>query len=97
MGSMRLGYPDSKVPISVSIDIAPGISENITLEKLDNTVNSDYREIRPIVSPDGQTLYFSRRNHPENTGGTADPEDIWYAEFDHCSGTGMKLKILAGH
>jgi outer membrane protein OmpA-like peptidoglycan-associated protein len=81
-GIDAIGIADSKVPVSVSVDVATGISEIITLEKLDNTVNSEYRETRPLVSPDGKILYFSRKNHPENVGGIADPEDIWYAEFD---------------
>ncbi|MBR9998765.1 MAG: OmpA family protein [Cyclobacteriaceae bacterium] len=82
-GIDAIGIADSKIPVSISIDVAAGIPENIVIEKLDNTVNSEYKETRPLLSPDGQTLYFSRRNHPENTGGTADPEDIWYSEYDH--------------
>jgi OOP family OmpA-OmpF porin len=34
------------------------------------------------VTVDGQTLYFSRRYHPQNVGGKSDKEDIWYAEYD---------------
>ena len=33
-----------------------------------------------ILSPDGKTLYFSRRNLKERTsGGIEDKEDIWYS------------------
>ena len=45
-------------------------------------VNSQYDEQAPIVSPDGQKLYFSMSKHPENTGGTKDPGDIWISEID---------------
>lgn len=42
-------------------------------------VNSEYDEQNPVISPDGQTLYFTRGNHPENVGGTRDDGDIWYS------------------
>ncbi len=41
---------------------------------------TDYHEINPILTPDGNRLYFSRRNHPENIGGVTDRVDIWYAD-----------------
>jgi len=43
------------------------------------TINSAYDEQNPILSPDGQTIYFTRSNHPENVGGERDPGDIWYS------------------
>jgi OmpA-OmpF porin, OOP family len=51
-----------------------------TLEYL----NSPYDELNPVLGPDGQTLYFTVANHPDNTGGLKDPGDIWYAVLkDH--------------
>lgn len=49
-------------------------------EKLSAAINSPYPEINPILSPDGKTLFFVRLNHPENTFGTHDTQDIWYSE-----------------
>lgn len=46
-------------------------------EALGNTVNTEYRETKPIISPDGRTLYFVRQNHPDNSGGKRDPQDIY--------------------
>ena len=43
-----------------------------------NTV--EYEEHNPILSPDGDRLYFSRQFYPENVGGAKDPEDIWYSD-----------------
>jgi outer membrane protein OmpA-like peptidoglycan-associated protein len=40
-------------------------------------VNSLYDEINPVASADGKTLFFTRVNHPENTFGDKDSEDIW--------------------
>jgi OOP family OmpA-OmpF porin len=82
-GIDAIGISDSKIPISISVEVAPDISDNLIINKLDKTINSEYKEMRPLVSPDGYTLYFSRKNHPENVGGTNDPEDIWYSQFDY--------------
>ncbi|MCO5249355.1 MAG: OmpA family protein [Chitinophagales bacterium] len=37
-------------------------------ENLGNRVNSQYHDMLPIISPDNQTLYFARKNAPENMG-----------------------------
>lgn len=52
-------------------------SEQISL---DSVVNSTTDELNVVLSPDGQLLYYTRRNHPENTGGSKDQGDIWVSE-----------------
>lgn len=52
---------------------------------LNGIINSAYTELKPVASPDGNRLYFSRSEHPANTSGTMDREDIWYSEFDRTS------------
>jgi outer membrane protein OmpA-like peptidoglycan-associated protein len=47
-------------------------------KNLGTNVNTSYDEINPVLSPDGKTLYFVRVNHPENTFGAEDSEDIWF-------------------
>ena len=37
-------------------------------ENLGYEVNSQSPDLLPLISVDGQTLYFARKNHPENTG-----------------------------
>ena len=49
-------------------------------ENLGPNVNTEWAEIMPVVSPDGQYLYFSRKNAPENTAGQDDLEDIYYSK-----------------
>lgn len=49
-------------------------------ENLGPAVNSPSVEILPIVSPDGSTLYFDRKYDPDNVGGAADQDDIWYSK-----------------
>ncbi|HQQ99088.1 MAG TPA: hypothetical protein PLX35_17585 [Cyclobacteriaceae bacterium] len=64
------------------IHLAPGLNLNAKAAALSPFINSPYLELKPAVAPHGTRLYFSRSNHPNNTGGINDPEDIWYVEFD---------------
>ncbi len=72
---------DSHIPIIADIDLPELLSKGLVVERLDANVNSDVSEYNPLLSPDGKTLYFSRKNHPENEGGASDKEDIWYSEL----------------
>ena len=73
---------DSNYPIIADIPKMQLLASGIVIEALDKNVNSDYSELNPVLSPDGKTLYFSRKNHPGNIGGVTDKEDIWYSELD---------------
>jgi hypothetical protein len=73
---------DSGYPIIADIPTMQMLASGILIEALDNNVNSEYKELNPLLSPDGKTLYFSRQNHPDNIGGLQDKEDIWYSELD---------------
>lgn len=44
-------------------------------------INSEYSELQPIVTSDGQVMFFTRKAHPQNVGFATRPddEDIWYA------------------
>ena len=65
-------------------------------EKLIAAINSPYPEINPVLSPDGKTLYFVRANHPENTFGTKDTQDIWYSE-QQPDGSWSEAKRMPDH
>lgn len=52
------------------------------LVKMDNTVNTFHHEAAPVITPDGNTLYFFVDSHPENTFGTDDSQDIWMSKRD---------------
>lgn len=52
----------------------------VNVERLDITVNSKSPELFPVISPDGKTLYFSRKSYADNKFGLKDMEDIWYSE-----------------
>lgn len=69
-------------PIIADIPKLQLLASGLVVEALDKNVNSEYSELNPLLSPDGKTLYFSRKNHPQNVGGSKDKEDIWYSELD---------------
>jgi outer membrane protein OmpA-like peptidoglycan-associated protein len=50
-------------------------------EKLDKNINTLYHEIKPLLSPDGRTMYFVREFTDENVGGTFDAQDIYYSNW----------------
>lgn len=45
-------------------------------------VNSVYAEARPLISDNGNTLYFSRRHHEGNSRGRKDFQDVWVSYRD---------------
>lgn len=62
--------------------VAQEISMRYELVKMDKNINTSHHEAAPIVSPDGNTLYFFVQNHPENTYGRDDTQDIWVSRKD---------------
>jgi outer membrane protein OmpA-like peptidoglycan-associated protein len=62
-----------------NINLVPGIKYSSKPENLGYNVNTRSSEICPIVTPDGQGLFFIRVEDPENTGGTEDYSDIYYS------------------
>jgi len=77
-----VGISDTRRPFVIEVDLLDNLNSEISAEALSSNVNSDYKEYKPILSPDGKTLFFSRKNHPDNIGGVEDIEDIWYSELD---------------
>ena len=52
-------------------------------EPLSENINTSYEEKKPIISPDGKTLYFVRQFYPGNNRGTKDPQDIYISELEN--------------
>lgn len=46
-------------------------------KKLGAGVNSSYDEVNPVISADRSTLFFVRKNHPQNGLGEKKTADIW--------------------
>lgn len=47
-------------------------------ENLGGKINTEYPDYGPVISPDGTTMYFTRKNDPESFGG----EDIYVSKLD---------------
>ncbi len=72
--------------IKPEINLVAGVEAKISPENLGAGVNTSSDELFPIIAPNGKTLYFCRKNYPNNYG--ADKfEDIWYAEQEEDSTT----------
>lgn len=52
-----------------------------TKERLSDNINTKYLESKPVISPDGLTLYFARKNSPSNIGGKRDEQDIYVSDL----------------
>ncbi|MGE0077725.1 MAG: OmpA family protein [Bacteroidales bacterium] len=78
-----------KKVLSIALSLTIGIisytsiaQTSFTPVNLGPTVNSEYPEINPIMHPNGKILYFSRANHPENTYGGVNSQDIWFSTLN---------------
>lgn len=89
-----IGISESNIPINVLISLTANVATDLHVEKLGPEVNSASTEHSPLLSPDGNTLFFSRQYHPGNVGGVDDNEDIWYSEKDPKTGEWLPAKNL---
>ncbi len=63
-----IGISSDKRKIEAKINL-PDFSSHIpNPENLGSGVNSPYHDMLPIIAPDDNTLYFARKNAPENMG-----------------------------
>ncbi len=80
-----IAISDATEFINFDINIADDVPKNLQKENLGMVVNSPYGEVAPIITPDGNTLYFTRLEHPDNIkmdGEDAIAQDIWYSKLD---------------
>jgi hypothetical protein len=71
--------------IVFSISLATASAQNLEFskpEKLGTEINSEDEELAPMLSPDGNTLYFARAFHGKNMGGKYAGTDIWISRKD---------------
>jgi OOP family OmpA-OmpF porin len=66
------------------------VSQRYELVKMGTEINTQYDEAAPVVSPDGKDLYFFVSNHPENTYGKENSQDIWVSHKDDKGWTAAK-------
>lgn len=61
--------------------ILPSLAAQVLPTNSFQLINSSNDEQNPVISPDGETLYFTISNHPLNIGGKKDPGDIWFSRW----------------
>ena len=82
-----IGISESEIPIKAEINSPKDIPFN-QVQRLPQTVNSPYSDILPVISPDGKTLFFDRKDHPKNTPSISagiENDDVWFSR--HISDT----------
>ncbi|MBL7863982.1 MAG: PD40 domain-containing protein [Cyclobacteriaceae bacterium] len=90
-------------PVSFAANANKKINHHVRANKdakatpLHTSINGPYAELKPAVAPGGNRIYFSRADHPDNSFGTIDFEDIWYADHDTATGTWLDPVRMSGH
>ena len=87
-----IGISQSEIPIKATINLAKNLPSEIIKENLGSNVNSAYREIAPVISPDGKTLYYTRWKHPDNLGNSKN-QDVWFSEMQKDGKWGLAKPI----
>lgn len=73
-----IGISSSLTPIEATVNVVPDAIVGAR-EHLDESINSAYDEVLPVISPDGKTLFVDRKNHPNNIGKN---DNIWMSNQD---------------
>ncbi len=47
---------------------------------ISENINTEYQELNPVITPEGDRVYFVRLNHPENYYGVDGSQDIWFSD-----------------
>ena len=76
-----IAISDVDTPIEDRIKLEVDPNAYLVKENLGTAINSKFNEICPVVSPDGQKLYFTRWKHPDNLGANRN-QDIWVANLN---------------
>ena len=87
-----IGISQSEIPIKATINLAKNLPSEIIKVNLGSNVNSAYREIAPVIAPDGKTLYYTRWKHPDNLGNSKN-QDVWFSEMQKDGKWGMAKPI----
>lgn len=74
-----IGIQDNSNPFQIRINKIEDELYNSNPINLGYSVNSKYSELAPLITSDGNMLFFVRDNHPNNIG-LEKNQDIWYSE-----------------
>lgn len=67
----------------------------LKIENLGQNINTEFAELRPTISADGNLLFFICEDHPWNTKyrSVRNSQDIWYAERDSSGKWGEAMHL----
>jgi len=68
--------------LTLFIDVYAQVEVFSEQVSMGSALNSSFDESNIVVSPDESQIYFTRKNHPENVGGSKDMGDIWMSEHN---------------
>ncbi|HRO75056.1 MAG TPA: OmpA family protein [Crocinitomicaceae bacterium] len=85
----------TKLYLACIFSICVFVTSSVSAQEFENlgaNINTkEYQECAPFISPDGKTLFFSRKYNPESAGS----DDIYYSTLD-ASGNWTKAIPLTG-
>lgn len=76
-----IGISSGSTPVVPKVNTLSSLAQIPAPVNLGPNINTPYADMIPIVSPDGNTLYFARKRAPENTG-VKDADDIYMSQKD---------------
>ena len=74
------------------INLVSNALDGYKKENLGPNINSPYAELHPLISHDGQSIYITRKGHPDNSG--VDKRDDAWVSFKQKDGSWSKIKQL---
>jgi OOP family OmpA-OmpF porin len=74
-----VGISDTDEDYEIQINLPEQTEEISEPENLGKNVNSEFPELAPLISPDGNYLFFTRDLHPENIGEN-NLQDVWFSK-----------------
>lgn len=74
-----IGISSEKVPITPKVNTIQALANLPSPVNLGPNINTPFADMIPIVSPDGNALYFARKKAPENMG-PKDADDIYVSK-----------------
>jgi len=78
-----IAISDSEAPVEAKINVLPDLTFDSQPENLGYSINTQYAEALPVIAPDGKSIYFVRKNSPENADASlGDNDDIWFSKQD---------------
>ncbi len=87
-----IGLSDQGAPVQVRVETASDMPDDLKKVNLGPGVNSRGKEVAPVIASDEKSLFFTRSEHPGNTGPPG-KQDVWVAalEADGRWGTAVNM------